>query len=149
MISRATLVALAPVAFLTVLSPTLAAQQSLPLDEAVRRALLTHPAVSAAEARAEGAEARAGVVRSAWFPELSLSATGTRFEEPMLVSPLHSFEIIAKPEFDNTLYRGNVDLSWTLFEGGGRSAGCVTRRPHNRKNPHHRNARCRGDKNNP
>ena len=122
MISRATLVALAPVAFLTVLSPTLAAQQSLPLDEAVRRALLTHPAVSAAEARAEGAEARAGVVRSAWFPELSLSATGTRFEEPMLVSPLHGFDFTVEPEFDNTLYRGNLDLSWTLFEGGGRSA---------------------------
>jgi len=122
MIDRLTLVALAPLALFSLRAPTLAAQETLPLDEAVRRALLTHPAVAAAEARAAGAEAREGVVRSAWFPYLSVSATGTRFQEPMLVSPLHSFEIVAKPEFDNTLYRGNVDLSWTLFEGGGRSA---------------------------
>lgn len=99
-----------------------AAQGSLPLEEAVRRALASHPAVGAAAARSEGAEALEGVARAAWYPSLSVSAAGTRFQEPMLVAPLHGFEFTTPPAFDRTLVRGDVDLAWTLFEGGARSS---------------------------
>ncbi len=98
------------------------AQESIPVEEAVRRALATHPSVAAAAARSEGAQALGGVARSAWYPSLSISATGTRFQEPMLVAPLHGFDFTTAPEFDRTLLRGDVDLGWTLFEGGARSA---------------------------
>ena len=98
------------------------AQESLPLEEAVRRALASHPSVGAAAARSEGAEAVGGVARSAWYPSLSVSATGTRFEEPMLVAPLHGFEFTTPPAFDRTILRGELDLRWTLFEGGARSS---------------------------
>jgi outer membrane protein len=106
-----------------VVGPAVAtAQESLPLEEAVRRALASHPAVGAAAARSQGAEALGGVARSAWYPSLSVSASGTRFQEPMLVAPLHGFEFTTPPEFDRTLVRGDVDVAWTLFEGGARSS---------------------------
>lgn len=97
-------------------------QETMPLDRAVRLALQTYPSVAAAEARAEGVEAQQGVARSQWFPSLGVSASGTRFQDSMLVAPLHGLDFTVLPEFDRTLYRGNVDLTWTLFEGGGRSA---------------------------
>jgi len=40
----------------------------------------------------------------------------------MLVAPLHGLDFTVLPEFDRTLFRGNVDLTWTVFEGGGRTA---------------------------
>jgi len=100
----------------------LSAQEALSIDEAVRLALETHPVIASAEARAAGAGEYEGVARSEWFPSLRVSATGTRFQDSMLVAPLHGLDFTVLPEFDRTLYRGNVDLSWTLFEGGGRSA---------------------------
>ncbi len=100
----------------------LRAQERVPLDEAVRLALETHPSIGGTEARAESAAETEGVARSAWYPSLSAVASATRFQEPMLVAPLHGFELATVPEFDRTLVRGGLDLAWAVFEGGARSA---------------------------
>lgn len=95
----------------------------LTLHDAVRRALASHPVVRGADAAARGADAAVGEARSRWFPHLSSSATLTRFEEPMIVFPLHGFDgPVEQIAFDQTLIQGSVSLAWTVFDGGRRGA---------------------------
>lgn len=108
-------------------APTAArAQESeaahLTLAEAVRRALATHPAVTSAAAGVDRAEAAAAEARSARLPRLASEVTGQRFEEPMLVSPIHAFTPDLIPSFDRTLVQGQLSATWLLFDGGARSA---------------------------
>lgn len=92
----------------------------LTLEEAVRRALQVHPQVQAARARSEAAQAAGAEVAARRLPQFALSGTATRFEEPMVVAPLHGFDIRNPPVFDRTLIQGSVNLSYTLFDGGER-----------------------------
>jgi multidrug efflux system outer membrane protein len=95
----------------------------LSLAEAVALALDASPEVAAAGADAERAAAEIGVSRAQLFPALRTDASATRFEEPMIVSPLHNLEIVrTPPEFDRTLFQGEVSLGFTLFDGGARRA---------------------------
>jgi len=93
------------------------------LPDAVRRALASHPTVQGAAAAARGADAAVGEARARWLPQLTTSASFTRFEEPMIVFPLHGFDRpVEQIAFDRTLVQGNVSLAWTLFDGGLRGA---------------------------
>jgi outer membrane protein len=94
----------------------------LSLEEAVRLALASYPAVAAADA---GVDRAAGARREAaarWYPTVALSGSATRFEEPMIVRPLHSFDPTSPPEFDQTLIQGEATVAYTLFDGGRRGA---------------------------
>jgi outer membrane protein TolC len=98
-------------------------RESFTLGEAVDRAFATHPSVAAALADREQAAAQVGVSRSRYFPSLRTDGSVTRFQEPMIVTPLHNLHIVrAPPEFDQTLIQGDVSLDWTLFDGGLRGA---------------------------
>ncbi len=112
--ARAILLALP---FLLTGRPTTA--QELTLREALASALASHPAVSAAAARVDGADAAASGARAQRLPSVATSATLTRFQEPMLVAPLHAFDPTNIPNFDRGLVRGEVGAQYTLFEGGG------------------------------
>ncbi|HET7038783.1 MAG TPA: TolC family protein, partial [Gemmatimonadales bacterium] len=95
----------------------------LTLAAALRQALGSHPAVAGAEAAARGADAATGEARSQWWPRLTTSASLTRFEEPMIVFPLHGFDRpVTDIAFDRTLIQGNATLAWTVFDGGLRGA---------------------------
>jgi outer membrane protein len=95
----------------------------LTLAAALRQALGSHPAVAGAEAAARGADAATGEARAAWWPRLTTSASLTRFEEPMIVFPLHGFDRpITDIAFDRTLLQGTATLAWTVFDGGERGA---------------------------
>jgi outer membrane protein TolC len=110
---------------LALLTPAVALGQeeaSLSLEEAVERGLSRYPSVGAARAGAEAARAAVGQASSAWFPALSLDASVTRFSDAMVVYPLHVFDIEQVPPFDETLTRASSALSYTLFDGFGRSA---------------------------
>ncbi len=98
------------------------AQRRLTLTEAIARAQETYPSQLAARAGEEASAAAVGVATAQRWPRLSTNAALTRFEEPMLVAPLHRFDITQRPEFDETLLRGDVTLAWTLFDGGARGA---------------------------
>lgn len=102
--------------------PGVASENRLTLDEAVARALETHPALGTMEARLDGAKAGVGEARAAWFPSLRLSGSVTRFEEPMTVAPLHGFNPQQPPAFDETLVAGEATAAYTLFDGGARGA---------------------------
>lgn len=99
-------------------SPTQA--QSWTAVDAAREALSTHPAVIQAGAATRAARSGADVARSAYLPSLRVGASVVRFEEPMVVAPLHAFNPMAPPLFDDALVRSQAGLAYTLFDGGVR-----------------------------
>ena len=102
-----------------------AAQEPTPpvtLEVAVRAALVNHPALEAARARLDAAEAGVGEARSGWLPTVGTQAHATRYQEPMVVAPLHGFDPMDPPGFERTLVQGHAVAEWLAFDGGARSA---------------------------
>lgn len=105
------------------LSPTPATAQLRTLQEALERAVEVHPTLARARAAADAAASGVEGARGALFPTLALRGSGIRFQEPMLVAPLHRFDPTTVPDFDETLLQGTLGMDWTLFDGGRRRAG--------------------------
>jgi outer membrane protein TolC len=102
-----------------------ASSDSLTLLDAVRRALATQPRVAGTRAALDAARAGLAEAEAAWWPRVSLDAGITRFEEPMLVTPLHGFDpnfLLDPPDFDETIVDAALAARWTVFQGGGRRA---------------------------
>jgi outer membrane protein len=97
-------------------------QDGLTLSEAVALALETHPSLGAARAGEDAAAAALGQAKSRWWPQLGSQAGLTRFQEPMVVAPIHGFtqDQFERIEFQKTLIQGNAALAWTVFDGGAR-----------------------------
>ena len=112
---------MAPVVASLATSPESAAQE-LTLTESVERALRDHPSLGASRARMVAANEATSAARAALLPGVSLNASLTRFEEPMIVSPLHRLDLMNPPAFDETLVQGQAGLAYTLFDAGGRSS---------------------------
>ena len=102
--------------------PRPAGAQALTLEAAADSALATHPSLGSARARHEVALHARDIARAARLPSASLGATVTRFEEPMVVAPLHSFDPRHPPTFDDALVQGQVFVDYTLFDSGVRSS---------------------------
>lgn len=117
--SRATMLVAASAILMT---PRGVAAQALTLRDAARLALRSHPAPMAADARTTAAAADESAVHAAYLPSVSGTAGLTRFEEPMVVAPLHGFDPSQPPDFDRTLVQSQLGVEYTLFEGGGRGA---------------------------
>lgn len=112
---------------LLLLSATLAAQAPqdtarLTVTTAVDRALATHPAVAVARAQRDVADAEVGQARATRLPALSLDGAINRFQEPMVVYPLHSLNLQHPPLFDRALSQASVGAAYTLFDFGARSS---------------------------
>lgn len=95
---------------------------TLTLDEAVALALEGHPSVGASEATERAVRATADRAAAARWPSLHLDASAARYEQPMLVAPLHEFDPQSVPPLQETLLQGSVIASYTLFDGGERRA---------------------------
>ena len=89
---------------------------------AVDRALATHPAVAAARAQRDVADAEVGQARAAWLPAVSLDGAVNQFEKPMVVYPLHSLDLRNPPLFDRSLSQASMGAAYTLFDFGARSS---------------------------
>ena len=118
---------LAALAMLAAPPPPLSSQGSEPqrqltLQAAVARAIEHHPSALAAEAGVAAAAAAVGEVTATRLPQLGFEASATRYQEPMIVAPLHALDITMAPEFDRTLIRGTASVSYTLFDGGVRGS---------------------------
>jgi outer membrane protein len=100
-------------------------RDGLTLSEAVVLARETHPSLGAARAGEDVATAALGQAKSRWWPELGSQAGLTRFQEPMVVAPIHGFtqDQFERIEFQRTLIQGNASLAWTVFDGGARVNG--------------------------
>ncbi|MSR06477.1 MAG: TolC family protein [Gemmatimonadetes bacterium] len=94
----------------------------LTLIDAVNRALKSYPTVAVARAQRDRASADLGDARANWLPRLWLDASLMRFQEPMVVQPLHGLGPGVTPLFDRTLIQAGVSLGYTLFDFGTRSA---------------------------
>jgi outer membrane protein TolC len=92
------------------------------LADVIAAAIRTYPTVAAAEAQRASAEAAVGGARAALLPHASLSASLTRYQEPMIVYPLHSLNLTEPPPFDRTLVQPGVTVGYTLFDFGLRNA---------------------------
>ncbi|MSR37183.1 MAG: TolC family protein [Gemmatimonadetes bacterium] len=92
------------------------------LNDALTIALERDPRLAAAQAGVDAAFAGRVQARAAWLPALSTSGVVTRFQEPMVVAPLHGFDPGSPPAFDRTLAQGRLTLGWTVFDGGARRA---------------------------
>ncbi len=97
--------------------------QSVTVHDAVARALARHPTIHSAVAR--HAASRAGVMeaKGGRWPQLRADFSALRFEEPMVVAPLHGFNPQDPPSFDRTLIQAQLSLGYTVFDGGLRRAG--------------------------
>ena len=71
----------------------------LTLSAAVERALAAHPSLHAALAEQEAFRAAAGEARTSGRPVARLLATGTRYGEPVPVTPIHGFSPGHLPAF--------------------------------------------------
>ncbi len=94
----------------------------LTLNTAVARALEHHPSALAADAGVAIATAAVGEVSALRLPRLALEASATRYQEPMIVAPLHALDITRAPDFNDTLLRGSATVAYTLFDGGVRGS---------------------------
>jgi outer membrane protein TolC len=99
-----------------------AAGQTLTLQAAADSALASHPSVGAARARVDAADAGRSAARAALLPSLAVNGSLARFQEPMVVAPLHGFDPADPPTFDRTLIQGQLGLDYTLWDGGARGA---------------------------
>jgi outer membrane protein TolC len=103
-------------------SPAIEASERLTLEEAMNQALSFHPSLRASAAQLEAAEAGVDEAEAARFPTLSVGASATRYEEPMIVHPIHAFTPSFLPPFDENLFQVLAELRYSIYDGGGRSA---------------------------
>jgi len=94
----------------------------LSLRGAVVAAQAHYPTIAAAEANRDAAASAVGEAKAARWPTLRLTGAATRYEEPMLVTPIHAFQVDALPPFNETILQGTLNASWTLFDGWARGA---------------------------
>jgi outer membrane protein TolC len=94
----------------------------LPLETAVSRALAHYPTIGAAAAVEAEARATLGEAQAARLPEVHVRGSATHYQKPMLVSPIHAFQPGLTPPFDETLLQSAVTGTYTLFDGGARTA---------------------------
>lgn len=95
---------------------------TLPLEEAVRLAVGYHPSVAASTLAVAEADAAVDEETAARLPAVMLNGSAIRYQEPMLVTPIHGLTPGLTPPFDETLIQGGATLSYTLFDGGVRGS---------------------------
>lgn len=95
---------------------------SLTLGAVVDRALASHPAIAAARAMRDRTTADLGGARAALLPTIGIDGSLNRFQEPMVVRPLHGLDLRNPPLFDRSLVQSEVTLNWTVWDFGRRSA---------------------------
>lgn len=105
-----------------VVAPRDSDAQELTLRQALESAIEAHPALKAARARVESASHTADAVRSTRLPTFAITASMTRFDEPMIVAPLHAFDPTNPPIFEETLVKGQAGVAYTLFDAGARAS---------------------------
>jgi len=92
----------------------------LTLAEAVRLTLESHPSVGVSKARRESSAWILHQAQGARFPLVSTDASLARYQEPALVAPLHGFDPTMAPAFDRSLVRGNLTVTYSVYDGGAR-----------------------------
>jgi OMF family outer membrane factor len=96
--------------------------ERLTLAEAATRALSYYPSIQASVANVEAAESAIDEAEAARFPTLDVGASLVHHEDPMIVFPIHAFNLELLPPFDRNLWQAQAQIRYLLYDGGGRSA---------------------------
>ncbi len=99
----------------------------LTLADAVARALDAAPPVAAARAAEASARARLADAEAELAPALALMGSATRYQKPTIVTPIHGFTPGLLPSFDRSVFQGDLQLRYDLWDGGGRGARIAQR----------------------
>jgi outer membrane protein len=91
---------------------------TLRVEDVVAMALASHPSLEAARSRSAAAKAAVGEAWATRLPTMGATALATRFQEPMVVAPLHGIDPMNLPAFERTLVQGHAGAEWLLFDGG-------------------------------
>lgn len=86
------------------------------LVEALNTAEAHSPAIGAVKKQREVAEAKAGEAASGLYPQLSLAAGYTRYQEPNVIVPIHQVGVF--PPLDDQIYETSIQLRVPIFSGG-------------------------------
>jgi outer membrane protein len=73
------------------------------------------------EAREQASAGTLRQVESARLPSITSDASLARYQKPSLVAPLHGFDPTMAPDFDRNLVRGNLMVSYSIYDGGSRA----------------------------
>jgi outer membrane protein TolC len=92
----------------------------LTISEAVRLAVEASPTLRAAGFALEGAEGSVREAAALRLPSLTADGSLVRYQEPMIIRPLHELSATSLPEFNETLVQGGLSLGYLLFDGGSR-----------------------------
>ena len=88
----------------------------LDLWDAIEQAVAYHPAIRVSRSQLDAARHRRSRATSEWIPAVSIDASATRFQEEMIVRPLHAFDPTNPPDFNSTLLQGGAMASLTLWD---------------------------------
>ena len=86
-------------------------------------ALAVHPSLRVERARVGAAKQGIAEARGSYLPQVRLDGFGMRFQEPMVIAPLHGFSLQEPPEFNHSLMQVQASVGLTLLDGGFRRAG--------------------------
>ena len=95
-------------------------EPSLSLAQAVNQALEVAPRRAMALASISRAESEVRAAKSQGLPQFGFDGVAVRFDEPMLVAPLHGLDFTRAPDFERTLLQAEFGLGYVLFDGGAR-----------------------------
>src|SRR5690606_10312157 len=119
-------------ALLIVLVSPVMAQTPVSLDDALASARANNPALAAARARADAADAGAAVARGAWFPRVTLTESVTRSDQPVFAfGAMLSARQFTAADFAvarlnspgaTSLFTTRVGVQQLIFDGGRTSA---------------------------
>lgn len=94
--------------------------ESISLPQALEAAMTANPSLAAVINQREAAEARVWEAKSGYFPQLSVAAGYTYYQEPNIIIPIH--EIGVFPPLDDQIYETSFQMKMPLFNGGRTSA---------------------------
>lgn len=90
--------------------------QGMTITEALERALRKNPIMESVRAQRDVTEARIGLAKSDFFPQIVVSSRYTRYKEPNIIIPIHRTGVF--PPLDDDLYETTTQVRVPLFSGG-------------------------------
>ena len=88
----------------------------LTLSQVLESILQKNPAIATARWQKKAAEKKVWEARSGFLPKISLVGKYTRYQEPMIIVPIH--EVGKFPPLDDKIFNSQLQLQLPIFSGG-------------------------------
>lgn len=98
--------------------------ESINIYDALETALANNPSLGVASNQRAAAEERVWEAKSRYFPQLSVAAGYTYYQEPNIIVPIHRIGVF--PPLDDQIYETSLQLKIPFFNGGRTGATALT-----------------------